>query len=126
MSREGIGSLPGEKQEPESGTRTPPRPRLFQPGSIKRLFGSVKKAITRQGQPAPEPNRKRREETGRAFRMTARELVRRAVRMPAEAYARATAYLADTLDWLNFWHHHEEHSTEDVQPATNDHLYPHL
>jgi hypothetical protein len=48
--------------------------------------------------------RKSREETGRAFRMTARKLMRRVARIPAEAYHRATAYLADTLDWL---HHHD-------------------
>ena len=71
-------------------------------------------------------NRKRREDTGRAFRMTARKLMRRVARIPAEVYTRATGYLAETLDWLNLWHHHDEHFAEDVQPAVNDHLYPHL
>ena len=84
----------------------------------------MKKALT--GGPSPERNRKRREETGHAFRITARKLLRRVVRIPTEAYARATAYLADTLDWLNQWHNHDEHLTEDVKPAANDDLYPHL
>jgi hypothetical protein len=47
------------------------------------------------------------------------------VRIPAEAYAKAAGYLADTLDWLNLWHHHEEF-TEDVEPTASDHLYPHM
>lgn len=57
--------------------------------------------------------------------MTARKLVRRAVRFPKEAHARATAYLSDTLDWLNLWHHHDEVFTEEIQPPASEHLYPH-
>lgn len=87
----------------------------------------MKNALTgKDDEPAPEMKRKRREETGRAFRMTARKIMRRTVRLPAEAYARATAYLADTLDWLNLWHHNDEQFTEEIQSAASDHLYPHL
>jgi hypothetical protein len=85
----------------------------------------VKHALTRNDEPAPEVKRKRREETVQAFRMTARKLLRRVVRIPAEAYTRATAYLADTLDWLKQWHQHDQHFSEDVKPAANDDLYPH-
>ena len=85
----------------------------------------MKHALTCNDEPAPEVKRKRREETVQAFRMTARKLLHRMVRIPAEAYTRATAYLADTLDWLNQWHHHDEHLTEDLKPAANDDLYPH-
>jgi hypothetical protein len=35
--------------------------------------------------------------------MAARVTLRRAARLPAEAYAVATGYLCDTLDWLNLW-----------------------
>jgi len=122
ISREGAGSLPGENQEPEKGI---PARRLFQPGAIKHLFRAVKNAVTRNRPAAPEMRRKRREETGRAFRMTARKLVRRVTRIPAEAYARATAYLADTLDWLNQWQNYDDHFSEDAKPAANDDLYPH-
>jgi hypothetical protein len=52
--------------------------------------------------------------------------MRRTLRLPAEAYARATAYLADTLDWLNLWHHHDEVFTEEIQPPAANHLHPHL
>ena len=122
MSREARGSLSGEKQESGSGTLAG---RLFQPGAIKQLFRAIKNALTRNDEPVPKVKRKRREETGRAFRITARKLLRRVERIPTEAYARATAYMADTLDWLNQWHHHDEHLTEDLKPAANDHLYPH-
>ena len=83
----------------------------------------MKTALT--GGPSPEPKRKRREETGRAFRITARKLLHRVTRIPAEAYNRATAYLADTLDWLNQWHPYDEQFSEDEKRAANDDLYPH-
>jgi hypothetical protein len=52
---------------------------------------------------------------------------RREVRVPTEAYATATAYLADTLDWHNQWHQIESDGIdEDFRPAPRDHLYPHL
>jgi hypothetical protein len=87
----------------------------------------MKHAFTGNDEPTPEVKRKRREETVQAFRMTARKLLYRVVRIPSEAYTRATAYLADTLDWLNQWHQHDEHLTEeDVKPAANDDLYPHV
>jgi hypothetical protein len=99
-SREGAGNLPGDKLEPKPETR----PRLFQTGAIRQLFRDVKTALMPKA-PAPEPEpqarRKGDEDTGRAFRMTARQIMRRAARIPAEAYAKATAYLTDTLDWLN-------------------------
>jgi hypothetical protein len=57
--------------------------------------------------------------------MTARKLLRQVVHIRAEAYGRASAYLSDTLDWLNQWHTHDGHLTEDVKPAANDDLYPH-
>jgi hypothetical protein len=106
-----------------------PRPRLFFPGAIKQLFRQVKAALTPEAQ-APEPKtrarRKGGEDTGRAFRMTATKIMRRASRVPADVYAKATAYLFDTLDWLNQWNHHDDAFTEDVTPAPRDHLYPHL
>lgn len=127
-SREGAGNLPGDKQEPKPGT-LPRGGTVFQSGTITRLFRDLAKALTPKA-PAPEPEprarRKGDEDTGRAFRMTARQIMRRAARIPAEAYAKATAYLADTLDWLNQWHHTADDFTEDVQPAPTDYLYPHL
>jgi len=46
---------------------------------------------------------------------------------PAADYAPATAYLWDTLDWMNPWHPPEDNGLdEDFQPAPQEHLYPHL
>jgi hypothetical protein len=98
------------------------------------LFREVKKAITREV-PAPQPTpRRRKEDTGRAaFQMAARKITCRAVRIPAEAYAAATAYLWDTLDWLHQWHsdllaHHEPASEidDDVHADPSNHLSLHL
>jgi hypothetical protein len=111
----------GGRKENNRGTPA----RRFLPGAVKRLFREMKIALTGKEEPAPDVKRKRRDETTRAFHMTARNLVRRTVRLPAKAYAKATAYLADTLDWLNLWHHHDP-LAQDVQPAPTEHLYPHL
>ncbi len=102
------------------------RPRSLA-GSIKQLFREAIKLLAEKApEPEPKPRRKRTgEATGRAFRMTANKVMHRAARLPAEAYATATAYLTDTLDWLNPWHQHD-HDHDDSRPAPSDHLYPHL
>jgi hypothetical protein len=42
--------------------------------------------------------------------MAAKAILRRAVRLPAQAYAVATGYLGDTLDWMNpYWPPDAEH-----------------
>ena len=102
------------------------RPRSLA-GSIKQLFREAIKLLAEKASaPEPKPRRKRTGEvTGRAFRMTANKVMHRAARLPAEAYATATAYLTDTLDWINPWHQHG-HDHDDLRPAPDDHLYPHL
>lgn len=101
-SREGPRHLPGENQERKTETRA---------GMLKRQFRALVKAITHKA-PGSQPaaRRRRTEETGKAFRMTARTVVRR-TRIPAAAY-RAAAYIWDTLDWLNPWH--DAGSTNEV------------
>ena len=98
--------------------------------TIRQLFREAKAALTGIT-PDPQPPARRRdgEDTGRAaFTMAAGKLLRRAVRIPAEAYATATTYLADTLDWLNLWHHETDSGDEfnEDQHSTPIHLYPHL
>jgi len=60
--------------------------------------------------------------------MAAAKIVRRAVRIPAEAYAAATDFLSDTLDWLNLWQdqppHHDPAANETAVPG--QYLYPHM
>ena len=46
--------------------------------------------------------------------MAARAALRRAPRLPRQAYARATAYLADTLDWLNLWEANNTHESNEL------------
>jgi hypothetical protein len=62
-------------------------------------------------QPAPEPSKRKRKDQGEAgrgfaFRKAKRQLTRRKPAPPPQSapdFARATLYLADTLDWLNLW-----------------------
>jgi hypothetical protein len=60
--------------------------------------------------------------------MTAQKIMRRAARLPAEAYATATSYLVGTLDWMNPWHQPADDFEDEFTPtpAPGDHLYPHL
>jgi hypothetical protein len=107
------------------------RPRSFA-GAIVRLFRQAKKALTGEAPPAPQPKQRRRtEDTGRAaFQMAARRIMRRTIRLRAEAYAAATGYLWDTLDWINQWHSdpvpHYEPPSEDVDASPSNPLSLHL
>jgi len=81
----------------------------------------------RESVPKPK-SRRRRGDTGQAaFARAAYKIMRRAVRLPARAYARAP-FLFDTLDWLNPWHH-ETHNTSaldaDLHRADANHLSHH-
>jgi len=99
------------------------------------LFRDVNKAITSAAAaPQPKQRPRRTEETGRAaFHMAARKIMRRTARLPAEAYAAATACLWDTLNWLNQWHSdpliNHEPATEvdaDVDASPSNYLSLHL
>ena len=65
-------------------------------------------------------------ETDKAFVMAARATLRRAVSIPRQAYTAATAYLADTLDWLNLWQDNadNDHWFADDFSAKQDRYFP--
>jgi hypothetical protein len=89
------------------------------------LFRAAVKAIAARDPDAPQPRRSRRSgETGKAFTMAARTVMHRAVRLPPQAYAAATAFLADTLDWLGLWQHDPAAAGEltDDPAAKSNHL----
>ena len=101
--------------------------------AIKAQFRQLASAIMPHTQtPAPAPQRRRSssEDTGQAaFRMAARKIMRRVGRLPAEAYAAASAYLFDTLDWMNPWHHEpdpQDCPEADETATPQGYLYPHL
>jgi hypothetical protein len=75
-------------------------------GTIKRLFRTAVKAVTHRDEDKPQPTRRRRGESGRAFGRASRQLMRRVVRFGPEAYAATTAFL-DTVEWLRLWHDNE-------------------
>jgi hypothetical protein len=121
ISREGARHLLGDNQERK------PRPTFAE--TLKRQFRELMKAITNKP-PAPQPvqRRRRTEDTGTAFRMAARKMMRRAARIPAAAYS-ATVYLWGTLDWLNPWQHDASSTSEldeDCQHGEQNHLSLHL
>ena len=72
------------------------------------------KVITRRAEddPPPPPRRRGGGDTRTVFPAAARKIMRRTARVPAQAYAAASAYLADTLDWLNLWHDDMDSGTE--------------
>lgn len=83
------------------GNRAANRPSFT--GNVRELFRKAKDALTRKSPaPEPQPARRRKEDTGGLFKL-ARRILRRAPKLPAEAYAPALAFLSDTLDWLNLW-----------------------
>ncbi len=76
----------------------------------------------------PEPRRRGSGEAGRAFPAAARNLLRRAGRIPAEAYAATTAWLSDTLDWLNMWEANSLDDGSELDDSFNpqqDRYFPH-
>jgi hypothetical protein len=88
-------------------------------GAIKGWFREAVKAVTGRDEDEPQPvSRRRSGETDRGFAMAAKAALRRAVRVPADAYAAVTAYLSDTLDWLNLWESNAESSDDlDSEPV---------
>jgi hypothetical protein len=97
-------------------------------GRLRQLFRAAVKAVTRRAEePAPEPRRRRGGETGKAFAIVAKSVLRRVVRLPSNAYATATAYLADTLDWLNLWQDNaaNDHWLDEDFSAKQDRNFPH-
>ncbi len=71
---------------------------------LRRQFRRVASALTRHV-PEPHPAQgKRTEGTRGGFRLAAAEFAHRAVSLPEAAYA-TIAFLSDTLDWLNPFHH---------------------
>jgi hypothetical protein len=53
--------------------------------------------------------------------------VRRAVRIPAAAFA-TTSFLSDTLDWLNPWHNNvaSQDIDDGFEQVPQEHIYPQL
>jgi hypothetical protein len=84
-----------------------------QPRVSRADFRAAAKMTKRVEAEGPKPRRRRSGETGRAFMPAARAIVRRTIAPPIVSYARATAYLADTLDWLNLW---QDNSADECGP----------
>ena len=113
-------------------------PRLTQDGNeisagatLKEKFRQLAQSLTPCAAPAPQPTQRRRrteEETRGGFKLAARQIMHRAARLPAAAYA-AVAFLSDTLDWLNPWHNETASSDElqeDFHATQHDPLSLHL
>jgi len=118
------------------GERNSPRPtqgsiKISLGATIKERFRQLARSLTPREAPAPQPTlrRRRTDETRGGFKLAARQIMRRAVRIPAAAYE-TIAFLSDTLDWLNPWHSGDESNpgefNESFEPIPQQHLYPHL
>lgn len=99
--------------------------------AIKQLFREAKRALTGKELSAPTPKQRRRrtDDTGRAaFKMAARNIMRRAVTVPLIGHA--AEFLAETLDWLHFWNWNSPDIMSDFSddfrhPDPNNDLSPH-
>ena len=117
------------------GERNSPRPtqgssKISLGATIREKFRQLAQSLTPCAAPAPQPTQRRRrteEETRGGFKLAARQIMHRAARLPAAAYA-AVAFLSDTLDWLNPWHNETASADElheDFNATEPQHIYPH-
>ena len=117
------------------GERHSPRPtqggsKISLGATIREKFRQLAQSLTPCAAPAPQPTQRRRrteEETRGGFKLAARQIMHRAARLPAAAYA-AVAFLSDTLDWLNPWHNETASADElheDFNATEPPHIYPH-
>ena len=117
-SDESRGPRPIPRQRPPGATKREGGSQL-----LRRQFREVMRSLSWRA-PQPKPRRKRPEETRGAFRPAARQMILRpTIRIPAAAY-RAVAFVSETLDWLNPWHHEEQEFEQEASTPTN-HLSPH-
>jgi hypothetical protein len=128
--KHGPGSQPAEPvtiAEPPSAQASARHHRFGD--AIKRLFKQVKGALAAK-EPAPEPKPRRKRstgDTGRAFRMLVKKIVRRTARMPV--VVPMDGFFWGTFDSLNpywDWQDGGEHDSfaEQHYPEQN-HLSPH-
>jgi hypothetical protein len=99
--------------------------------TLRREFSRAMKALTqRDDEPKPQPRRKKSgQDTTGGFTLAARQIMSRKVRLPVAAYAVAIEFLADTLDWLNPFHHDEFDGAvidQEFQPREHDQFSHHL
>src|SRR5271170_6607257 len=103
----------------------------------RQYFRQAWKALLRRD-PAlrPKPKWRKKGDTGRAAfdtaknrvrnppppcRYSALKIMRRPSRIPAQAYAATTAYLSDTLDWMNLW---QSNNSMDGSSELDDNYNP--
>jgi hypothetical protein len=82
-------------------------------GDTGKAFGRIARAILRRGQTS--------------LAAAAKEIMLRVVR--PDTYAAATAYLSDTLDWLNLWQANEiedDGALDDDYDTQQNYSSPHL
>ena len=90
---------------------------------LKALFRQAVKAITRPTEDAPKPRARRRsDETGRAFRIATKVAFRVQPSPSSQTLEAVTAYLSDTLDWLNLWHDAESSAACDNHDVNRNDL----
>jgi len=115
-------------QPAQDQNRIEPRPPRFREKLMGQFREVVKHLVRRSPAPQPTARRRRGEDTSRAaFRQAAKQIMRRAARLPAAAY-QAVEFLSHTLDWLNPWHHQAPDPGElegEFGTTEQNHLSPH-
>lgn len=96
-------------------------------GGIGQGFRAAALAVSRPAKIPPPKARRRGGDTRGVFGMAARGIMPRRAALPPQAYDAATAFLSDTLDWLNLWQDNFDCGGElDVSNSEQNYLSPHL
>jgi hypothetical protein len=106
----------------------PPPPRRRSGETDKGFIAAWRAVLRRAGIQVPMAHIERVDACN-AFGDAAKAVMQRVARMPAEAYMASTAYLFDTIDWLNLWEANSsmENSSElDLDYNTQQNNFPHL
>jgi hypothetical protein len=107
-------ALEQERAAPTATARAP---------SAQKSWKLVARKLVKREPAAPKPRRRRRGDARDVFRAVAKITIRQAVEFLTAG--RASAFLSDTLDWLNLWDD-ASHANDDLHYSDNAHLSPRL
>lgn len=92
--------------ENKTAAPAPAKPHSSPARELRVQFREAARAVIQRLAHSPAPRRKRRDETGRGFRIAATPVTSRPPMPPA--ISRAVVFLEHTLDWLHLWNWNQD------------------